>query len=99
MRKEGTTMATLTDIKAANPGWFSSANKRFFNDISYKARHGKATRAPYLVRSTYGWSDMFGGPKRLHYRINLIEDDLTIGELIDDEFASLNDVSAWLKLN
>ena len=70
---------------------------RFFHDVSYKILHGKVSHKPYLVRSTYQWSDMFGQPKRLCYRINRIKDDLTIGPLLDRQFRDMDDVKDWLE--
>ena len=88
----------LRDIKAAQPDWFSRGNKRFFDDVSYKAYYSKKTGTAYLVRSTYAWSDMFGRPRVLHYRINnLNQDTLKIESLIDDVFKSIFEVKAWLR--
>lgn len=92
-------MTTLTQVKAAQPEWFSRKNKRFFGDVSYRVLHGKRSGTPYLVRSTYAWTDMFGQPKRLHYRLNPIKPDLDIGMLIDQQFRDLDAVKAWLKEN
>jgi len=92
-------MTTLRDVKEANSGWFSLANKRFFNDVAYRVLHGKISKKPYLVRSTYAWSDMFGQEKKLHYRINIIKDDLEIGSLTDDMFSSNQNVKDWLGRN
>lgn len=91
---------SLSDIKQANSGWFSRGNKRFFGDVSYMAYYGKKTGKLYLVRSTYAWTDMFGSPKTLHYRINNInQDTLDIENLIDDKFDCLADVKAWIREN
>ena len=89
-------MANLAHIKAVQPEWFSRENKRFFNDVSYKVLHGKVSKRPYLVRSTYAWTDMFGKPKTLHWRINEIGPDLKIGRLIDQRFWDYDDVKEWL---
>jgi len=90
-------MTTLSEVKAVQPQWFSHGNKRFFGDVSYKVLHGKRTGKPYLVRSTYAWSDMFGKAKTLHYRINRLHDDLTVGLLVDDMFSDLDRVKGWLQ--
>lgn len=90
-------MATMSEVRAAQPTWFSRENKRFFNDVSYKILHGKISRKPYLVRSTYQWSDMFGQKPTLRYRINRIKDDLTIGWLIDRQFRDMDEVKDWLQ--
>ncbi len=49
------TAITLSDVKEAQPHWFTPENKRFFNDVSYKVLHGKASHKPFLVRATYAW--------------------------------------------
>ena len=90
---------TLSELKQANEGWFSRGNKKFFGDVSYKVLHSKKTGKPYLIRSTYAWSDMFGQPKRLHYRINTIKEDSTIGNLIANIFSDIYAVKDWLKEN
>lgn len=88
----------LRVIREANPDWFSRGNKRFFGDVEYRGYYGKATGKAYLVRSTYAWSDMFGEPRRLHYKINnLNQDTLDIGPLIDEEFRDIFEVKAWLR--
>jgi hypothetical protein len=89
-------MITIAQVRAAQPEWFSRKNKRVFGDVSYKILHGKLTHKPVLVRSTYAWSDMFGGQPTLRYRVNLINDDLTVGKLIDEEFRDINAVKFWL---
>jgi hypothetical protein len=87
---------TLSDVRAAQPEWFSRKNKRFFNDVSYKVLYGKVSHRPFLVRSTYQWSDMFGQTPRLRYRVNEIESNLEIGNLLDQEFVSLDEVKDFL---
>lgn len=90
----------LRQIKEAQPEWFSRGNKRFFGDVSYKGYYGKKTGKAYMVRSTYAWTDMFGEPRRLHWRINnLNQDTLKMEPLIDIEFPSLQAVKEWLKEN
>ena len=91
-------MATLREVRDVQPGWFSRENKRFFNDVSYRVLHGKVSGKPFLVRSTYGWSDMFGQKPRLHWRINQLEIDLSIGDMFDEEFRTIEDVKFFLKL-
>lgn len=88
---------TLSDVRAAQPGWFSRKNKRFFGDISYRVLHGKVSRKPYLVRSSYTWSDMFGQPRRVSWHINRLNDDLTIGKLVQQSFRDLDEVKEWLQ--
>lgn len=92
-------MATLTEVKARQPEWFSKSNKKFFNDVSYKVLHGKASGKPYLVRSTYAWTDMFGANKTLHYRINPLKADLKIDNMLDTIFKTRMDVDDWLRHN
>ncbi len=90
----------LRDIKETNGDWFSRGNKRFFNDVEYRGYYGKKTGKAYLVRSTYAWTDMFGGARRLHYRINnLNQKTLDIEPLIEQEFSDIFAVKAWLREN
>ncbi len=90
----------LRQIKEANGQWFSRGNKRFFGDVSYKAYYGKKSGNPYLVRATYAWSDMFGRPKILHYRVNKVNSDTKeIESLTDDTFNDIFAVKAWLRNN
>jgi hypothetical protein len=89
-------MTTMAQVRAANPTWFTPENKRFFNDVSYQVLHGHVSKKPYLVRATYAWTDMFGSPKRLHYRVNPITQTLDIGPLEDEEFRDLDAVKDWL---
>jgi len=91
-------MATLRQVKQAQPEWFSRDNKRFFGDVSYRVLHSKATGDPYLVRKTSAFTDMFGQSKRYHYRINPLDSStLKIQPLIDSEFGDLWAVKRWLK--
>jgi hypothetical protein len=92
-------MATLAEVKAAQPEWFSRKNKKFFKDVSYRVLHSKKTGEPYLARSTYAWTDMFGKKPRLHWRLNPLDNNLIIRPLIDDEFSDLWAVKRWLKEN
>ena len=90
-------MVTLSEVKAKNKLWFSKGNKKFFGDVSYRILHGGTSKKPFLVRSTYAWSDMFGRPRTLHWKINRIEDDLEIGEMFDQDFMGLELVKYFLK--
>mgnify|MGYP001568120617 FL=1 len=90
-------MSILQDVKAKQPGWFTSANKRFFQDCRYTIRYGKQSGRRFLLRSTYMWSDMFGGPKTLHYRLNTLKDDLEIGPLVDGAFSTRAEAMRWLR--
>lgn len=88
----------LRQIRDAQPAWFSRGSKRFFNDVEYRAYYGKSTGKAYLARSTYAFTNMFDHPKRLHWRINNINQyTLEIEHLIDDEFADIFAVKAWLR--
>lgn len=93
-------VSLLQQIKDAQPKWFSPENKRFFNDVAYKGLYGKKSHRPFLVRSTYAWTDMLSQPKRLHWRINTVNPDtLDIEGLLDEEFRTLEDVRKWLNEN
>jgi hypothetical protein len=93
-------VSLLNQIKNANEGWFSLKNKRFFKDINYYGRYGKATHKPYLVRSTVGLPYTFGKKPQLHYLINIInQDSLKIEDLIDEVFNTIEDVKEWLEVN
>jgi len=88
----------LRQIKVAQPEWFSRGNKRFFGDVSYRAYYGKATGKAYLVRSTYAWTDMFDQPRRLHWRINEVnQETLEIEPLLDESFDDIFTIKAWLR--
>ncbi len=90
----------MRTIRQANEQWFSRGNKQFFGDVAYRAYYGKKTGAPYLVRSTYAWSDMFDRPKVLHYRINKVHPNTKeIESRIDTVFADIFAVKAWLREN
>lgn len=92
-------MLDLAQVEKAQPKWFSAENKAFFHDVDYCILHGKETSNPFLVRSTYAWTDMFGCKPRLHYRVNPLNDMLQIQPLIDDEFADIDEVEEWLEDN
>jgi hypothetical protein len=92
-----TEIISLKAVKAAQPAWFSAENRRFFRDVRYWVKRG-SNGLYYFVRSTYAWSDMFGAPNRLHYRINQLDQNtLKISHLVTNEFATMADVDAWLK--
>ncbi|MDP2720538.1 MAG: hypothetical protein Q8O75_01165 [bacterium] len=91
----------LRELKANNPAWFSIGNKRFFHDRQYFFMYSGKTGNPYLVRSTYAWTDMFGDTARLHYRVNEIVENkektgYEVGNLLDDQFETLSEVKKWL---
>lgn len=94
---------TLSDVKAAQPQWFSRENKRFFGDLGYRVLHGKKSGRAYLVRSTCAWSDMLGKPKTCHFAINPIAEDLRIQPLVKaadglhKQFGSIDQVHDWMR--
>lgn len=90
---------TMAQVRAAQPEWFSRGNKRFFGDCGYKVLTGKVSHKPFLIRGTFAWTDMFGSPKKLHFHVNRLNDDLTVGLLTDDTFNSLDAVKDWLASN
>ena len=93
-------MVKMTHVRRANKTWFGKGNKRFFGDVWYRVRKGKTTGSLYLVRCTSAFTDMFGGKKRYHYRINKVNSvSLKIEGLIDDSFDTLADVNLWLSIN
>jgi len=92
-------MATLQEVKAVQPDWFSRKNILFFSDVSYRVLHSKKTGKPYLARSTYAWSNMTGKNRTLHWRLNSLDEDLKIRPLVDVVFPDLWAVKRWLKEN
>ena len=95
---EDVDMVTMQEVRQANRTWFSDGNQKFFGDVSYRIVHSVSGK-PYLARSTYVWSDMFGGNWKLHWRLNPIDDVLKIKSLIDGVFPDLDAVEDWLKDN
>jgi len=91
-------MVTMQEIRQANRIWFGNGNEKFFGDVDYSVVHSVSGK-PYLLRSTYAWTDMFGGKRKLHWRLNSLDDVLKIGSLIDDVFSDLDDVERWLEDN
>ena len=91
-------MVTLTQVKQAQPNWFSPRNKRFFGDIDYKILHGKKTHKAYFIQHSFKWSDMFGLPKRETYLVKELDQSLLI-PMNALEFTSLDNIKAWLKEN
>ena len=88
---------TLSDVRAAQPNWFSRKNKRFFGDIQYWVLHSPKGK-PYLLRSTFMWSDMFGQPKTIRYRVSAIKPDtLEVDGLVDEIFHTREAAKEWIK--
>lgn len=89
---------TLSDVREANDQWFSRSNKRLFGDLEYRLLTGGISKDKFLVRSTTGWTDMFGKPKRVFYKINPVNmETLKIEPMLDPEFDSLDEVKEFLK--
>jgi hypothetical protein len=87
----------LNDVIRKNPRWFDGREMKIAGDVNYWLRR-KRDRL-YLLRSTYAFTDMLGGRKRLHYRLNRIDPDtLKVGSLVGPEFANTQEVGAWLIL-
>ena len=89
-------MVTIQQVRQANRTWFGDGNQEFFGDESYQILHSELTGKPYLVRSTSGWSDMFGGKRTLCWRLNPLDEILKIRPLVDIVFVSLQEVEMWL---
>jgi len=90
-------MVTLAQVRAVQPNWFSRKNKRFFGDIQYWVLQRQSGK-PYLLRSTFMWSDMFGQPRKVSYRVTEIDAaTLHVGNLIDDIFRTREDAKDWIK--
>lgn len=93
-------ISLIQQIKNAQPHWFTPENKRFFNDVEYKGLYGKKTHKPYLIRSTYAFTDMFSKTPRLHWKINPVNPEtLDIENLLDEKFATYEDVKERLEEN
>lgn len=99
MTRTEQSLPLLRELNQKNPSWFDPKNKRFFGDIRYSAYYGKKTGERYLIQLTTAWTDMFDRKPEKHYRINYINNDLTIGRLVDTIFSNLEDVKSWLRNN
>ena len=87
---------TMNQVENANVQWFAPGNKQFFGDRSYTVIVS-ASGKPYLLRSTYQWSDMFGHKKTLVYRVNPIDPDtLKVKSLLDKVFTIRKDAKDWI---
>lgn len=95
-------MITLSQIKQANSQWFSKGNKQFFGDVRYWV-YSDSDKDLYLVRSSYAWSDMCGGSRKLKYYINTVDKGtLKIGSLVSYQglalsFNTLAEAKAYIK--
>lgn len=93
-------MYSLEEIQKAQPKWFSENNKRFFGDLRYFTGEGGVSKHTYLIRLTEAWTDMLGGERQKHYRVNPIDQDtLKIEPVLDIIFPVKQAVSDWLKEN
>ena len=88
----------LQDVIRHNKRWFAKGNQRFFQDMNYRLQLGASGKA-YLVRGTAGWSDMFDGVKKWHFRINPVSEEYRILSLVGEIFKDSNEVDAWLAEN
>ena len=86
---------SIADVRQANPMWFDKRTVRFMGDINHRILHDKQ-RQPYLVRLTYAWTDMFGGERIAHWKINPIGQNLELLPLDDRIFRTLADVKKAL---
>lgn len=88
----------LQDVVKHNDKWFDKGNQKFFQDKSYRLQLGSSGKA-YLVRETAGFSDMFDGMKKWHFRINPVLEDYKILPLVPQIFASKAEVQEFLNAN
>ncbi len=91
-------MTTLQDVINCNRNWFKPENQKIFGDREYWIKVSTKGQL-YLLRSTVAWSDMFDGKKKLHYRLNTLDNDLSIGGLVEEIFTSMSQVDTYLKHN
>lgn len=102
-------MTTSTDSKLTleyakrqfHRNYFNGSNKRFFGDISYDLRKAKSGDY-YFINYTEGFSDMFNGIKKPHYRILKME--VSKGSFVGkgdyiDEVIEDGKLTEWLQNN
>ena len=87
---------TFQELKEVNKGYFSLANKRFFNDINYKVLMGGKSKTRFFIQHTYQWSDMFDGIKKAVFVIKPIT---TEGKILPtvETLKELNQVKQFMK--
>ena len=87
---------TMQQLKEVNQGYFSLANKRFFNDINYKVLKGAKSKTRFLIQHTYQWSDMFDGIKKAVFVVKPIT---TEGKILPtvETLKELNQVKQYMK--
>ena len=87
---------TFQQLKEVNKGYFSLANKRFFQDINYKVLTGGKSKTKFLIQHTYQWSDMFDGIKKAVFVVKPIT---TEGKILPtvETLKELNQVKQYMK--
>ena len=87
---------TFKELKEVNKGYFSLANKRFFQDINYKVLMGGKSKTRFLIQHTYQWSDMFDGIKKAVFVVKPIT---TEGKILPtvETLKELNQVKQYMK--
>ena len=87
---------TFQELKEVNQGYFSLANKRFFNDINYKVLMGGKSKTRFLIQHTYQFSDMFGEEKKAVFVVKPIT---TEGKILPtvETLKELNQVKQYMK--
>jgi len=86
----------LQQIKDKQPNWFSSEAMSFSNDIQYLGLQNDE-KENYLIINTYGFTDMFDGVKKPHYRVKKVGEDYKIGELYENIFDTLKEAEEFIK--
>jgi hypothetical protein len=89
---------TIGQVIDKQPNWFKQG-KFFGDDVywGYRLLTGNKTSKHFLAQRTSMWSDMFGQPKTYVFRVHQINDDLTIGDLLDNIFHDFEDVEEFMK--
>ena len=84
-------MATLADLRQANPMWFGRGNRRFFRDKRYKVINyrGKV----YLAQETCGMS----GGSNPYWKLRPIGADLKIQAPVEQTFPSFEGCREWVQ--
>jgi len=88
---------TYQMVLAANPTWFCEGNRKFSGDIEYGTAWSGSHNI-YLWRKTNAFSDMFTGVKKVHYRLNEIDQhSLKVLKLVGGEFKTFEDLKEYLE--
>jgi len=87
---------TIQELKEVNKKWFTSENKRFFQDINYKVLMGRKSKTRFLIQHTYQFSDMFDGIKKAVFVVKPIT---TEGKILPtvETLKELNQVKQYMK--